>query len=114
MLALDAAAHFKMSDTEPCTVVEHFFQLVAPRRNVLSVALDRANMPPHLRRRLRVYYGADKAQTRQFWLQFEGAIAAYQADNSQPPHNRRQPARPSDAQGQPRVRHDGPLGLRLW
>jgi len=82
VLVLDAAAHFKMSDTEPCTVVEHFLNLVAPRRNVLSVALDPANMPVHLHRRLRVYFGADKAQTQLFWQQLESAMAAWQADNS--------------------------------
>ena len=71
-----------MSDTEPCTVVEHFLQLVAPHRKVLSVALDPGNRPPHLHRRLRVYYGADKEQTQLFWQQLDGAIAAWQADNS--------------------------------
>ena len=79
-LGLDAAAGFKMSDTEPCTVVEHFLQLVAPHRKVLSVALDPANMPPHLRRSLRVYYELNN--TELFWRQLDNAIAAWQADNS--------------------------------
>jgi len=42
-LALDAAAGFTMSDTEPSTVTQDFFKLVAPHRKVVSVALDPAN-----------------------------------------------------------------------
>ena len=49
-LVLDAAAGFTMSPTEPSTVTQDFFKLVAPHRKVVSVALDPANMPLHLKR----------------------------------------------------------------
>ena len=81
-LGLDAAAGFKMCDTEPCTVVEHFLQLVAPNRKVLSVALDPGNRSQHLHRRLRPYYGMNKEQTKLFWGQLANAIAAWQTDKS--------------------------------
>ena len=81
-LALDAAAGFTMSDTEPSTVTQDFFKLVAPHRKVLSVALDPANMPPHLKRKLRFYYGAEKGQTQAWWCRLEDSIRAWQADNS--------------------------------
>ena len=82
LLCLDAAGAFKMSETEPCTVSEHFFKLVAPQRSVLCLSLDPANMPHHLQRRLRVYYDTEKSSRRLFWAQVESAIAARQADNS--------------------------------
>ena len=81
-LVLDAAAGFKMSDTEPSTVTQDFFKLVAPHRKVVSVALDPANMPMHLKRQLRVSYGGEKGQAKGFWLQLEDSVAAWQADKS--------------------------------
>ena len=81
-LALDAAAGFTMSDTEPSTVTQDFFKLVAPHRKVLSVALDPANMPPHLKRKLRFYYGAEKGQTGAWWCRLMDSIRAWHADNS--------------------------------
>ena len=81
-LALDAAAGFTMSPTEPSTVTQDFFKLVAPHRKVVSVALDPANMPPHLQRTLRRYYGADKKQARAWWERLMDSIRAWQADHS--------------------------------
>ena len=81
-LALDAAAGFTMSDTEPSTVTQDFFKLVAPHRKVLSVALDPANMPSHLKRKLRFYYGAEKGQSGAWWNRLYDSIAAWRADNS--------------------------------
>ena len=81
-LALDAAAGFTMSDTEPSTVTQDFFKLVAPHRKVVSVALDPANMAEHLKRVLRFHYGADKKQTKAWWNRIEDSIRAWQDDSS--------------------------------
>ena len=81
-LVLDAAAGFKMSDTEPSTVTQDFFKLVAPHRKVVSVALDPANMPEHLKRTLRFYYGAEPGQSAAWWDRLMDSIVAWRADKS--------------------------------
>jgi len=81
-LVLDAAAGFTMSDTEPSTVTQDFFKLVAPHRKVVSVALDPANMPEHLKRTLRFHYGAEPGQSAAWWNRLNDSIAAWRADNS--------------------------------
>ena len=82
LLALDAAAGFTMSDTEPSTVTQDFFKLVAPHRKVVSVALDPANMPEHLKRTLRFYYGAEKGSNQAWWDRLMDSIKAWRADKS--------------------------------
>ena len=81
-LALDAAAGFTMSDTEPSTVTQDFFKLVAPHRKVVSVALDSSNMPEHLKRWLRFHYGAEKGQREAWWAKLKHDIEAWTHDNS--------------------------------
>ena len=82
VLALDAAAGFTMSPTEPSTATQDFFKLVAPHRKVLSVALDPANMPSHLTRKLRLYYGAENGQTDAWMSRIVDSIKAWHADKS--------------------------------
>ena len=81
-LVLDAAAGFTMSPTEPSTVTQDFFKLVAPHRKVVSVALDPANMPLHLKRWLRFHYGAEKGQSAAWWNRLNDSIEAWRANNS--------------------------------
>lgn len=55
VVALDADLLFKMDSTEPSTVVEDFFKLVMPERNVLCAQLA-GQKPPHLQRSVRLYF----------------------------------------------------------
>ena len=82
LLALDAAAGFRMSDTEPSTVTEDFFRLVAPHRKVVSVALDPTAMPSHLKRTLRHHYGKEESHGRAWWDRINVSIREWQKDNS--------------------------------
>ena len=55
VVALDADLLFKMDSTEPSTVVEDFFKLVMPDRNVLCAQLA-GQKPAHLQRSVRLYF----------------------------------------------------------
>ena len=82
LLALDAAAGFRMSDTEPSTVTEDFLKVVAPHRKVVSVALDPQVRPSHLERDLRLFRGKAKGHEPAWWDGIDESIRDWQTDNA--------------------------------
>ena len=79
LLCLDAAADFTMSDTELRSVVQDGLRLLAPQRSVIHLSLQPSNMPAHLRRDLRVYFGMDQTQLMAWVRQLDGAITEWRA-----------------------------------
>ena len=77
VLCLDAAADFKMHDTESRSVVADGLRLLMPDRPVVHLSLEPSNMPEHLERDMRVYFGMDSAQVDAWIKQLDCAITEW-------------------------------------